>query len=108
MRLSPCSRLTLTLVRALAAAIFGLPLLWALLAALRPAGTPLAAPLLAVRPTLDAFGRLFAVLPVWRFTANSLLVAAIAVPLTLLTARGPASPWPGCRGRRNAAGWSSR
>jgi len=86
MRLSPCSRLTLTLVRALAAAIFGLPLLWALLAALRPAGTPLAAPLLAVRPTLDAFGRLFAVLPVWRFTANSLLVAAIAVPLTLLTA----------------------
>lgn len=76
----------LILIRALAATIFALPLLWALLAALRPAGTPLAAPLLAVRPTLDAFGRLFAVLPVWRFTANSLLVVALAVPLTLLTA----------------------
>ena len=38
------------------------------------------------RPTLDSFARLFDVLPIWRFTANSLLVVALAVPLTLLTA----------------------
>lgn len=79
-------RVPMVLLRALAAAVFGLPLLWALLAALRPAGAPLAGPLLPARPTLDAFGRLFAVLPVWRLTANSLLVAALVVPLTLLTA----------------------
>lgn len=73
-------------VRLAVAGVFLLPLLWAFLAALRPSGTPLSAPLLAVRPTLDAFGRLFAVLPVWRFTANSLLVVALAVPLTVITA----------------------
>ena len=82
----PAPRPTLIALRALAAAVFGLPLLWAVLAALRPAGAPLAGPLLAARPTLAAFGRLFAVLPVWRLTANSLLVVALAVPLTLLTA----------------------
>lgn len=74
------------MLRLALAAVFLLPLLWAALAALRPAGTPLAAPLLATRPTLAAFPRLFAVLPVWRWTANSLAVAAVAVPLTLLTA----------------------
>ena len=66
--------------------LFVLPLLWAALAALRPAGTPLASPLLAARPTLAAFGRLASVIPLWRFSANSLLVVALAVPLTLLTA----------------------
>jgi multiple sugar transport system permease protein len=76
----------LILLRLLLAALFLLPLIWAGLAALRPAGTPLSAPLLTGPPTLDAFGRLFRVLPIWRFTANSLLVVALAVPLTLLTA----------------------
>ncbi len=79
-------RPVLILLRLALAGLFLLPLVWAGLAALRPAGTPLSAPLLAVRPTLDAFVRLFAVVPIWRFTANSLLVVALAVPLTLLTA----------------------
>lgn len=68
------------------AGLFLLPLMWAALAALRPAGLPLSAPLLSARPTLTAFTRLFAVLPVWRFTVNSLVVVLVAVPLTLLTA----------------------
>lgn len=76
----------LTLLRLALAALFLLPLIWAATAALRPAGVPLSAPLLSGRPTLEAFGRLFAVLPVWRLTANSLLVVVVAVPLTLLTA----------------------
>jgi multiple sugar transport system permease protein len=76
----------LILLRLALAGLFLLPLVWAGLAALRPAGTPLSAPLLAGRPTLDAFARLFTVVPLWRFTANSLLVVALAVPLTLLTA----------------------
>ncbi len=79
-------RPALTLLRLALAGLFLLPLVWAGLAALRPAGTPLSAPLLAARPTLDAFARLFTVVPLWRFTANSLLVVALAVPLTLLTA----------------------
>ena len=79
-------RPVLILLRLALAGLFLLPLLWAGLAALRPAGTPLSAPLLTGPPTLDAFGRLFRVLPIWRFTANSLLVVALAVPLTLLTA----------------------
>ena len=79
-------RPSLVLLRLILAGLFLLPLVWAGLAALRPAGTPLSAPLLAVRPTLDAFIRLFAVVPIWRFTPNSLLVVALAVPLTLLTA----------------------
>ncbi len=79
-------RPTFVLLRLALAGLFLLPLLWAALASLRPAGTPLSAPLLAGRPTLDAFTRLFDVIPIWRFTANSLLVVALAVPLTLLTA----------------------
>jgi len=84
--MSSSRRPVLILLRLALAGLFLLPLVWAGLAALRPAGTPLSAPLLAVRPTLDAFVRLFAVVPIWRFTANSLLVVALAVPLTLLTA----------------------
>ena len=79
-------RLIPILLRLALAGLFLLPLLWAGLAALRPAGTPLSAPLLAGRPTLDAFARLFDVILIWRFTANSLVVVALAVPLTLLTA----------------------
>ena len=74
------------LLRLLLAVVFLLPLLWAGAAAFRPAGLPLTEPLFAARPTPAAFGRLFAVLPVWRFTANSLLVVLAAVPLTLVTA----------------------
>jgi len=79
-------RLTVIALRVAAAALFLLPLLWAGAAVLRPAGLPLTEPLLAARPSLSAFGRLFAILPVWRFTANSLIVVVLAVPLTLLVA----------------------
>ncbi len=79
-------RIFVLVARLALAGLFLLPLLWAGLAALRPAGTPLSAPLLAGRPTLDAFARLFDVILIWRFTANSLVVVALAVPLTLLTA----------------------
>lgn len=73
-------------LRVLVAAIFLLPLLWMFLAAFRPAGEPITASLWPSRLTLDNFVRLFAVLPVARFTLNSLKVVLIAVPLTLLTA----------------------
>jgi len=84
--LSRTQRILVIVARLVVAGLFLLPLLWAGLAALRPTGTPLSAPLLSTPPTLDAFGRLFRILPLWRFTANSLLVVALAVPLTLLTA----------------------
>ncbi|WP_374686068.1 carbohydrate ABC transporter permease [Promineifilum sp.] len=79
-------RYALVLLRLAVAALFLAPLLWAMGAALRPAGVPLAAPFLSVTPTLDSFARLFRVLPVGRFTLNSLRVVVLAVPLTLITA----------------------
>jgi multiple sugar transport system permease protein len=68
------------------AAIFLLPILWMFLAALRPPGDPLTASLWPSRLTPGNFARLFSVLPIARFTLNSLKVVLIAVPLTLLTA----------------------
>lgn len=79
-------RHTLILLRLALVALFLAPLLWAMGAALRPVGVPLAAPFLSVTPTLDSFARLFRVLPVGRFTLNSLRVVVLAVPLTLITA----------------------
>ncbi len=76
----------LTPVRLALAGLFLLPLAFMALAAFRPAGEPLASSLWPSRPTLDNFGRLFAVLPIGRYTMNSYLVVMAAVPLTLLTA----------------------
>jgi multiple sugar transport system permease protein len=74
-------------VRLLTAALFLLPLLWMLAAALYPPGTTLPTTLWLwpPHPSLANFQRLFALLPLGRFTLNSLLITAIAVPLTLLT-----------------------
>jgi multiple sugar transport system permease protein len=79
-------RYTLTFLRLAVAALFLAPLLWAVAAALRPTGTPLSTPFGSAQPTLDSFVRLFRVLPIGRFTFNSLRVVALAVPLTLITA----------------------
>lgn len=68
------------------ALVFLLPLIFMVLAAFRPAGQPLASALWPQEPTLDNFRRLFDVLPVGRYTINSLLVAGAAVPLTVLVA----------------------
>ncbi len=80
------SPVALAILRLLVAAMFVLPLVFVVLAAFRPTGAPLAGPLWPASPTADNFRRLFAVLPVGRYTLNSLRVVLVAVPLTILTA----------------------
>lgn len=72
--------------RLLLVGLFTLPLLFMALAAFRPTGQAITAGLWPNSLTLDNFRRLFAALPIGRFTLNSLLVVAAAVPLTILTA----------------------
>ena len=74
------------LLRLALAALFLLPLLFMILAAFRPAGAPLTSSLWPIPPTVDNFRKLFVVLPMGRYTLNSLFVVAAAVPLTVLTA----------------------
>ena len=74
------------LLRLALAALFLLPLLFMILAAFRPAGSPLTSSLWPIPPTVDNFRKLFVVLPMGRYTLNSLFVVAAAVPLTVLTA----------------------
>lgn len=56
-------------VRLLVAAVFLLPILFVVLAAFRPSGVPLAGPLWPAPPTADNFRRLFAALPIGRYTS---------------------------------------
>jgi multiple sugar transport system permease protein len=79
--------MTKFVLRILAAVLFLLPILWMTAAALHPPGTPLPTTiwLLPEHPTLDNFRRIFTLVPLGRFTLNSLLVTAVAIPLTLLT-----------------------
>lgn len=76
-----------TLARLFVSILFLLPLLWMSAAALHPPGTPLptSLQLLPAQPTASNFARVAALLPLARFTLNSLLVVALGVPLTLLT-----------------------
>lgn len=76
------------IARALIALVFLLPLLWMASASLHRLGVPLPTTLqlLPVEPTLSNFTRVWEILPLGRFTLNSLLVVALAVPLTLVTA----------------------
>ncbi len=69
-------------------ALFSLPLLLVLTASLRPVGLPPPRTLLwlPTAPALSNYQALFRMLPMARYLANSLLVAALAVPLTLLVA----------------------
>ncbi len=80
-------RLTL-LARVLVAFLFLLPLVWMVSASLYRLGVPLprAFQLLPAQPTLSNFGRVWALVPMGRYTLNSLLVVAIAIPVTLVTA----------------------
>lgn len=78
------------ILRLAAALVFLLPLMFMILAAFRPAGQPIASALWPREPTLDNVRRLFDVLPVGRYTFNSLLVVGAAVPLTVLV-----SSWAG-------------
>lgn len=81
-----------TLLRLLTALLFLLPLLWMLAASLHPPGEPLPTTLrlLPQHPTLANYGRIFRLLPLGRYTLNSLLVVALAVPITLVV-----SSWAG-------------
>lgn len=76
------------LLRALVGIVFLLPLLWMASASLHRLGVPLPTSLrfLPEQPTLDNFSRLWASVPLGRFTRNSLLVVSLGVPLTLVTA----------------------
>jgi multiple sugar transport system permease protein len=72
----------------LVAALFLLPLVWMLTAAIREPGQP---PARTVEwwpavPTVGNFGIVFELLPFGRFLLNSLAVVALAVPLTIVTA----------------------
>ena len=68
-------------------ALFLLPLVWMAAAALHPAGValPQTLQLLPAGATLANFGRIWQIVPLARFTANSLLTVAVAVPLTLVS-----------------------
>ncbi|HSM55632.1 MAG TPA: carbohydrate ABC transporter permease [Candidatus Sulfomarinibacteraceae bacterium] len=74
-------------LRLLVAVLFLLPLLWMTSAAFYRPGVPLPTTLrlLPEQPTTDNFARLWQLLPLGRYTLNSLLVVALGVPLTLLT-----------------------
>lgn len=79
------------MMRLLVAAVFLLPLLWLLTAALHPVGRPLPTSLnISLDWTLNNFSRVWQLVPLGRFTLNSLLVVLLAVPLTLIT-----SSWAG-------------
>ncbi len=70
------------------AVVFVLPLLWMVVVSLRPVGLP---PPRSVEwwpsdPQLSNYAEIFRQVPMSRYLLNSLLVVAVAVPLTLLTA----------------------
>lgn len=67
--------------------VFLLPLVWMVAAAFHPRGVPLPTTLRLLPESLswDNFRRVLTIAPFGRFTLNSLLVTAIAVPLTVLT-----------------------
>lgn len=79
------------LARLTVTAVFLLPLIWMLTAALHPVGRPLPQTLsFSLDLTLDNFSRVWRLVPLGRFTLNSLLLVLLAVPLTLVT-----SSWAG-------------
>ena len=70
------------------ALLFVLPLYWAFVASLAaPGGAPAETILWAApHPRWENYRDIFDILPLWKYTRNSLLVVAGAVPLTVLTA----------------------
>lgn len=76
-------------VAVLAASIlFVVPLVVMVLASLRSPlfGAPDGFELFPARPTLDSYSFVFHLIPLWRQIGNSLIVAAVAVPLTVVVA----------------------
>ena len=70
------------------AALFVLPLYWASVTSLQEAGVP---PSGAIRwwepdPHWENYAAIFEIVPLARYTLNSVFVVAVAVPLTVLTA----------------------
>ena len=82
------SRLARHLPAALAAAVFLLPLWFMISGSLRPVGLPPPAgvELLPPAPTLEGYQRLTQLIPLLTYLRNSAIVAAVAVPLTVLVA----------------------
>ena len=80
--------LTGQLLPLLVTALFLLPLLWMVTAALRQPGLPPPRSIewLPTSPTTQNFGAVFELLPFGRYLLNSLAVVALAVPLTIITA----------------------
>lgn len=78
--------LTRTL-QVLIAALFLLPIIWMITAALIPPGSPLprSLDLTPDEVTLENFTHIWRLVPIGQFTLNSLRVVALAVPITLLT-----------------------
>lgn len=88
---SSSSRLLRGLLRLLAALLFLLPLYWLVVVALSSrSGALLTTSFWPAEPTLDNVRRVWALLPLARYTFNSLRVVLVAVPLTLLV-----SSWTG-------------
>ncbi|MFG3701370.1 carbohydrate ABC transporter permease [Micromonospora sp. NPDC047620] len=75
-------------VPALFAALFAAPLWFMVVGSLRPAGLPppRTLELLPPEPTVAAYARLPELIPLFRYLANSALVVALAVPLTVAVA----------------------
>lgn len=69
-------------------AVFILPLFWVLVTSLRPVGLPPPATIIwwPQNPQWDNYAALFRLLPMSRYLGNSLLVVAVATPITWLTA----------------------
>ncbi len=76
-----------TVLGALAAVIFVAPLLWMVVASLRPVGLPLPAQIQwwPDPATLGNYRDIFRVVPMARYALNSAIVILAVVPLTLLT-----------------------
>ena len=71
-----------------AAALFLVPLWLMVVASLRPLGTapPRSVEWIPAAPTLSNYVEMFDVVPLARYTANSFLVAAVAVPVSVIVA----------------------
>jgi multiple sugar transport system permease protein len=76
------------LLPVLVAVVFLLPLWWLVSASLRPPGLPPAQTIewLPTSPSVGNYGAVFELLPFARYLLNSLVVVALAVPLTIVSA----------------------
>lgn len=80
------------MLRLLVLVLFLLPVVWMVAASLHPQGVPLPQTLhlLPVGVTFKNYSRIWQLVPMGRFTLNSLVVVGTAVPLTIIT-----SSWAG-------------